>query len=1239
MYKLVSMNKQHQQNDSQIAFFMQVLQLSLDSDANHEIVYPVLQENLDKIDERLVSVLHGMAEHNKLNTEAAYGISGFSSLIQMFPFGNKANNIEIAIAGYEVASIVYAEEKFMDAWGAVQYRLADAYFERIKGEKLENLEKAIDICLNSLKYNYREISPKLWAYIKRSLGNVYIYRIKGDKGENLEKAINTFNQTLEVATYNVDPDGWASIQNCLGTAYLDRIKGNHSENVEFAINAYQQALKVRTHNLEPYGWAQIQNNLGQAYLARVKGNREENVELAITAYKNALEVFTIETDSQSWAMVKNNLANAYSRRIKGGAAENLELAIEIYEDALQVYTRDAFPLAWAKLKTDLARTYRTRIIGNLAENQEKAIAACEEALEIRNRKADAYTWAETLYTLAETYIARINGSRAENIDRAIFNYHQALQLYTLENDARTWATIQNELANVYRLRILGERAENLEQSLIACQKALQVRTYEANPQAWAASQRYLSLAYLYRVRGNREENLELAISACEEALKIYACDTFPTEWANVQNDLGVIYEKRIRGHRAENLEFAIQIYEQVLQKVYTREDYPRAWAGTLSNLALAYTLRIRGDKADNLEKGIGAYQQVLQIFTREELPQDWATTQHNLALAYYERIKGKRLDNLSKSITACHDALEIYNSDALIQERATMHFYLGNAYLDANNFSTAYHAFNKAIESVDYLREEVHSGQEIKQKIAERWYQLYQRMLEACLELGKIKEALEYAERSKTRDLVELILNRDRKTIFPPEVVIQLEKLRDEINVTQYKIQNGKAENPKVLVEHLQQLRKQCKELQDKYLPVGSSFIFNQFQTTLDQQTAVIEWYITGNNLETFIITHRNLQRLNISKARDKLNALGNWNNEYLNAYYNKKYEWKNNLASCLTDLAEILQLEEILKLIPENFTRLILIPHRYLHLFPLHALPLNNGELLYEKFPEGVSYAPSCQVLQQVQQRKRPDFQNLFAIQNPTGDLNYTNLEVQVIQSYFKTANVLKKSAATVTAVNNSDLNTYHCAHFSCHGYFNLANPAKSALILANASIADAPTQSDSKRYLNLRVGETHDLEKCLTLDKIFSLKLEKCRLVTLSACETGLIDFNNTSDEYIGLPSGFLLAGSPSVVSSLWKVDDLSTSFLMIKLYDNLIKLNKLEAGNIALALNQAQKWLRNLDIEELDKFLEQYKVQIEQTLSQLRVGQCLRFQESLKLIKQRQPLPFVNPYYWAGFTASGF
>ncbi|MFM6199889.1 MAG: CHAT domain-containing protein, partial [Dolichospermum sp.] len=200
----------------------------------------------------------------------------------------------------------------------------------------------------------------------------------------------------------------------------------------------------------------------------------------------------------------------------------------------------------------------------------------------------------------------------------------------------------------------------------------------------------------------------------------------------------------------------------------------------------------------------------------------------------------------------------------------------------------------------------------------------------------------------------------------------------------------------------------------------------------------------------------------------------------------------------------------------------------------------------------------------------------------------------------------VIAKDNATKNAVlphlKSSD---NHCYHFSCHGGFNPANPLESALLLAN--------------------------KEPLTLGEIFELRLHKCRLITLSACETGLIDLNSISDEYIGLPSGFLFAGSPSVVSSLWTVNDLSTSFLMIKLYEILFDANM--NISVPVALKQAQNWLQNLTIEELDKFLEQYQPQIDKHLAPLRPGQRLRYEQSLKQIKQRKPHPFISPYYWAG------
>ncbi|WP_424101057.1 CHAT domain-containing protein [Moorena producens] len=91
---------------------------------------------------------------------------------------------------------------------------------------------------------------------------------------------------------------------------------------------------------------------------------------------------------------------------------------------------------------------------------------------------------------------------------------------------------------------------------------------------------------------------------------------------------------------------------------------------------------------------------------------------------------------------------------------------------------------------------------------------------------------------------------------------------------------------------------------------------------------------------------------------------------------------------------------------------------------------------------------------------------------------------------------------------------------HFSCHGKFEPKSPLASALLLADAD---------------------------LTLYKIFKLDLNQCRIVGFSACETRITISSNEEeesslpsalDEYIGLPSSFLYAGSPSVVSTLWKV-----------------------------------------------------------------------------------------------------
>ncbi len=1147
-------------------------------------VYPLLKENTDKLDDKLAELLWAWAtttlekaKPNEAKSLAAV-ILLLSKLIQEFPLGNKARNMEIAINGCEIVLTVFTRDAF----------------------------------------------PYEWAMAQNNLAAAYLYRIRGERAENLERAIACCQEALKVRTVEAFPADWAMTYNNLAMAYAERIRGERAENLEQAIACYKEALKVYTFKAFPYEWARVQNNLAVVYRNRIRGNKAENLKRAIACYQNALKIRTFDTFPQQWATTQNNLAAAYSDSIGSDKAGNLERAIACLQESLTVRTFEAFPYEWARTQNNLAIAYRDRI----------------------------------------------RGDKAENLDRAIICYQNTLKVYNINTFPIDWAQTQNNLAVAYSDRIRGDKAENLEQAIFCLQEALKVRTFEAFPVDWAQVQINLATAYRNRIREDKAGNLEQAITCCLEALKVYTFEAFPVDWAMTQNNLANAYSNRIKGDKAENLEQAIFCLQEAL-KVSTFEAFPVDWATKQNNLAAAYLERIRGDKAENLERVIAFLQEALKVYTFEAFPVDWASIQSNLGEAYRRRIRGDRAENLERAIAAYQKALTIRTSEAFPQNHAETLAVLGITYQKTNQFTLAYTTFKSTIDTVESLREEIVSGQESKRKQAEYFNPIYSCMVEVCLKLSKNAEAIKYVERSKTRNLVEQILSRDLKTIFPSDVVNQLEQYRDDIAAGHYQIQHSKAENPKVLAQHLQELRQQRNELQDKYLPIGSSFDFENFQKKLDDHTAIVEFYITSDKLLTFIFTHqRNLSFNNVSikfwllllkinclagilflreypivlQSQPKdLDKLVQWRIGYLRAYNNhktwergypkssKESPWQCHLNIRLDLLAKILQIDGIIQQIPPECDRLILVPHQVLHLFPLHALPINSqqgkakSEILMHRFPAGVSYAPSCQLLELAQTRKRPKFTHLFAIQNPTSNLEYADIEVETVQNYFNSANtdVLVEKDATKAAIDSKPLNTFHCIHFSCHGYFNYNKPGKSALQLADAQLNPAPAELNPEQHLVQPNGRVIDLDKWLTLDAVFDLKLEQCRLVTLSACETGLIDFTNISDEYIGLPSGFLVAGSPAVVSSLWSVNEISTALLMIKFYENLQK-----QMSLGVALNQAQLWLRDATKEELQQWTSHLPLSLE---NQEQLGDLFYNLDSLEK-------PYQKPYHWAAFCAIG-
>src|SRR5262249_54511959 len=144
---------------------------------------------------------------------------------------------------------------------------------------------------------------------------------------------------------------------------------------------------------------------------------------------------------------------------------------------------------------------------------------------------------------------------------------------------------------------------------------------------------------------------------------------------------------------------------------------------------------------------------------------------------------------------------------------------------------------------------------------------------------------------------------------------------------------------------------------------------------------------------------------------------------------------------------------------------------------------------------------------------------------------------------------------------------------HFAGHGFF--VDPSKAQFLSGHYFETAGESRYFLQRHQLLLSGlvlapaaKESDLPTILTAEEVGSLDLRDTDLVVLSACETGL-GCSVGADGVLGLTRAFLTAGSRSVVSSLWKVDDAATSLLMEEFYRNLWerRLSK------AQALRQAQ------------------------------------------------------------------
>jgi CHAT domain-containing protein len=259
---------------------------------------------------------------------------------------------------------------------------------------------------------------------------------------------------------------------------------------------------------------------------------------------------------------------------------------------------------------------------------------------------------------------------------------------------------------------------------------------------------------------------------------------------------------------------------------------------------------------------------------------------------------------------------------------------------------------------------------------------------------------------------------------------------------------------------------------------------------------------------------------------------------------------------------------ELLIKPIAETFsaTRFLIAPDGILNLLPFEALRDDQDQYLLKS--RTISYVPSGTILDMLRRRQIQEHapKPLLAVgdvayENQGGagqripppasvfgriergladlsgirlhDLPQTREEVLEIGKVAgPDAVILLGQGATETAFKKEPLNEFRILHLAVHGFADTQYPERSALVLG--------------------VDQKSGDDGLLQVREIIRLRLN-AELTTLSACDSGLGKLQG-QEGVSNLVEAFLLAGSKSVVASLWNVEDASTMALMADFYQRL-------------------------------------------------------------------------------------
>ncbi len=998
-----------------------------------------------------------------------------------------------------------------------------------------------------------------------------------------KQAISLYKKSLKISQQIKDCEGEENCLRNLGNTYL------YLGQVKQAIDCFKKSLTISQKIKDFMGEAISLEGLGSAYY--FLGAYKQ----AITYHKQSLALSQKIKNYQGVAISLKSLADAYD------SLGQVEQGISLIKDSLAIVQEIKDPRGEASCLTSLGSAYCS--MGQF----ELAIILHKKSLVISQEIKDPNGQASALGNLGIAYYS------LGQFELAIIFHEQQLAISQEIKDPRDEATALGNLGSAYySLKEYGRAISFTEQQLAISQE-IKYRQGEINALG--------NLGNYYLVL----QEYQKAIDFNEKSLAISREIKYSKGEANALGNLGNIY----------------LLLGQIKEKIISFNKY---W------VISSEIKDIQGEEIyfpPNLITAASFYKQQLAIFHKIKDRQGEAVSLINLGNAYYQ------LQQPEKAIKNYRDSLKIATPKTMPSECFQAGKNFGHVAFTQGNWNLALEGYEPAIQAIEQLRQGSTTDKH-RQEIIKEAISVYANAVQCYINLKQYDKAVETADRSRSRHLADLFASKDLypQGEIPPEVK-EYYRLQQQSNRLRFSENDGTkalgttrqpTPNNDVIIEKIEaekqkawlKIRSKDEVLAGQLQPDPLSF--DQMQALIpDAETAILNFYTTSEHTHIFVLRQNQPTQLYTCEGQG-IETLQIWLfNNWLKLYTENQPAWQNQIGKVLLELANRLQIKNLISEHLNGIKELIIIPHLYLHQIPFAALPLNNISILHSDPNSGqtrglkppskptitptktppqqpeylgdkfrLRIIPSCQILNFCHQRGNLKPATMGIVENTTGDLIFTGYECETLATMHQVDKNYRIQYQEATIGNYQKLlNQVQVLHSSHHASSDLNNSLESKLYLFDGEI---------------NVG------------RIFTWRFKHLAEVFLSCCETNLTSTQITDDP-LSIASGFLCAGARNVVSTLWAVDDLATALFCILYYQEKQDHSRSEA------LRQAQFKLRNLTGDELSA---KYKGQLEDYFKYKKTGknaeEIIKDARLLLDFLCRQELPFVSPYHWAGFISQG-